>query len=143
MKNVLLLIGCSVILLSGCDNKDLLQSGKKLNSKIQTDWRIIYAKPTTDDQKEVWHFQSGTVAITYHRHSGTDTTVVGTYSIDARITKSYVKLNNFTFTDFINSGFLAPDLNRSWTIVQLDAGVMYITATDSKGAIRSLEFIQQ
>jgi hypothetical protein len=144
MKNVLLIMVCYVaFLLSGCDNKSMLQSEKKLNSKIQNSWRVVYSYQSGEAQKEVWHFQSGTVAITYHQHSGTDTTVVGAYSVDARISKAYVKLSNFNYIGYINSGFLAPDLNRSWTIVSLDNGIMYLSATDSKGAIRSLEYIQQ
>jgi hypothetical protein len=41
-----------------------------------------------------------------------------------------------------NSGFKAADLNRAWTIVVLDDKVLYLSATDNAGAIRSIEFIK-
>jgi len=74
-----------------------------------------------------------------------DTTLIGKYSIDARFSKAYVKLSDFTFSDSMgvtNSGFSAVDLNRAWTIVILDKGVLYLSATDNSGSIRSIEFIE-
>lgn len=76
-----------------------------------------------------------------------DTVLTGDYSIDARFSKAYVKLSDFSFADstigVTNSGFRAADLNRAWTIVMLDDKVLYLSATDNAGAIRSIEFIKQ
>ena len=85
-----------------------------------------------------------------------DTIVSGKYEIDARFAKAYVKLSDFTFQrDTLaitlggsgydgrtNSGFTSADLNRAWTIVMLDKGILYLSATDNGGAIRSIEFIE-
>ena len=76
-----------------------------------------------------------------------DTTLLGSYSIDAKLSKAYVKLSGFTFGDstsitYTNSSFKAIDLNRAWTIVILENDVMYLSATDNAGAIRSLEYVK-
>ena len=58
-----------------------------------------------------------------------------------------MKLSGFTFGDstsitYTNSNFKAIDLNRAWTIVVLENDVMYLSATDNAGAIRSLEYVK-
>ena len=151
MKNLLMaLAGLVMISLTGCEQNDLLLSEKKLNEKIQKNWKVIFAN--SNDPHETWSFNSGSVALNFKKYNTTggvtlDTTVLGSYSIDARLTKAYVKLSNFTFSDttvagITNSGFKAVDLNRAWTIVVLENDVLYLSATDNAGAIRSLEYIK-
>jgi hypothetical protein len=151
MKNLLMaLAGLVMISLSGCEQNDLLLSEKKLNERIQKNWKVIFAN--SNDSHETWNFNGGSVALHFTKFNSTggvslDTTVQGSYSIDARLTKAYVKLSGFTFSDttaagITNSGFKAVDLNRAWTIVVLENDVMYLSATDNAGAIRSLEYIK-
>lgn len=154
MKNLLMaLAGLVMISLSGCEQNDLLLSEKKLNEKIQKNWKVIFAN--SNDSRETWSFNNGSVALHFKKYKDNnpndqllvDTTVLGSYSIDARLTKAYVKLSGFTFSDttasgITNSGFKAVDLNRAWTVVVLENDVMYLSATDNAGAIRSLEYIK-
>jgi hypothetical protein len=141
MKNLLLLTaGVVLIFLSGCENNDLLLSEKKLNSKIQKDWRIVSPSPAID-KREIWSFANGGVKIQYTKNDSIYS-VPGNYVIDARATKSYVSITDFTFTNYLNSGFTAADLNRKWTIVELEGGVMYLSGIDDRGNIRSIEFIE-
>ena len=151
MKNLLwILAGLLSLTFVSCEQNDLLLSEKKLEEKIQTSWKVLYAN--SNDSHETWSFADGTVSIHLQKYyqNGTmsmDTVLTGDYSIDARVSKAYVKLSNFTFADSTigatNSGFKAVDLNRAWTIVMLDDKVLYLSATDNAGAIRSLEYIKQ
>lgn len=141
MKNVLLLLtGFFGLVLTGCDSNDLFQSEKKMESKIQKSWLYVYPN-LTDTRKEIWSFANGSVAVTFKLNANTDTTIVGTYSVDTKVSKAYVHLSGFTYSGYTNSGFLSEDLNRKWTVSELSGDVMYLSATDSKGSIRSLEFI--
>ncbi|MBP6512184.1 MAG: hypothetical protein KA347_05915 [Bacteroidia bacterium] len=151
MKNLLMaLAGLVMISLTGCEQNDLLLSEKKLNEKIQKSWKVIFAN--NNDSHETWSFNGGGVAINLKKYDANsnvtlDTTLLGSYSIDAKLTKAYVKLSGFTFGDstsimYTNSNFKAVDLNRAWTIVVLENDVMYLSATDNGGAIRSLEYVK-
>ena len=151
MKNLLMaLAGLVMISLTGCEQNDLLLSEKKLNEKIQKTWKVIFSN--SNDSHERWSFSNGSVAINLQKYdtAGTvsfDTTLLGSYSIDAKLTKAYVKLSGFTYGDstsimYTNSNFKSVDLNRAWTIVVLENDVMYLSATDNAGAIRSLEYIK-
>ena len=151
MKNLLMaLAGLVMISLTGCEQNDLLLSEKKLNEKIQKTWKVIFSN--SNDSHETWSFNGGGVAINVKKYDTNsnvtfDTTLLGSYSIDAKLTKAYVKLSGFTFGDstsiaYTNSLFKAVDLNRAWTIVVLENDVMYLSATDNAGAIRSLEYVK-
>lgn len=148
MKNLLfILAGLLSITFISCEQNDLLLSEKKLNEKIQKTWKVLYSN--SNDSHETWNFSNGEVVLNFKRYNGSnvslDTTLIGNYSIDARFSKAYVKLSGFSYSDTLgvtNSGFSAEDLNRAWTIVLLDGDVMYLSATDNRGAIRSIEFMK-
>lgn len=141
MKNLLLLTaGVVLIFLSGCENNDLLLSEKKLNSKIQKDWKIVSPSPSID-KREIWSFSNGDVSIRYVDND-TIYSATGSYAIDAKATKSYLNISNFSYVGVINSGFFANDLNRRWTIVELEGGIMYLSGVDDKGNIRSMEYVE-
>lgn len=149
MKNLLwILAGLLSLTFTSCEQNDLLLSEKKLNEEIQKSWKVLYSN--SNDSHETWNFNSGGVTMNFKRYNTDgsvklDTTLIGKYSIDARFSKAYVKLSDFTFSDSMgvtNSGFSAVDLNRAWTIVILDKGVLYLSATDNSGSIRSIEFIE-
>ncbi len=147
MKNILLILaGLLSMTFISCEQNDLLLSEKKLNEKIQKTWKVLFSN--SNDSKERWTFSNGEVVLNYDKVYP-DTTInysfIGNYSIDARFSKAYVKLSAFSFPDslkFTNSLFTAEDLNRAWTIVMLDGDVLYLSATDNRGAIRSLEFVK-
>ncbi|MBK9399626.1 MAG: hypothetical protein IPN36_01855 [Bacteroidetes bacterium] len=149
MKNILfILAGLLSMTFISCEQNDLLLSEKKLNEKIQKTWKVLYAN--SNDSREKWTFSNGEVLLNYDKdYPSLDTTInytfIGNYSIDARFSKAYVKLSGFSFPDslqFTNSAFTDEDLNRVWTIVMLDGDVLYLSATDNRGAIRSLEFVK-
>ena len=143
MKN-LLLLAFSFMLLTvvGCENNDLLLSEKKLNSKIQNNWKVL-SPSTTIDYKEIWSFRDGKVVIVSKDETGVEKTVTGTYSVDTKINNAYVTLSGFNFENQIASHWLASELNRKWTIVELDNGIMYLSGKDDKNVIRSIEFAQR
>ncbi len=159
MKNLLwILAGLLSITFTACEQNDLLLSEKKLNEEIQKSWKVLYSN--SNDSHETWSFKDGNVMLHYKKYvngsMALDTLVSGKYEIDARFAKAYVKLSDFTFQrDTLaitlggsgydgrtNSGFTSADLNRAWTIVMLDKGILYLSATDNGGAIRSIEFIE-
>lgn len=126
--------------LAGCERNDLLLSGKKLEEKIQSNWKVL--RSSSDDSRETWTFSQGGLTVVWQ--SGDSTyTKTGKYTIDARLAKAYCVLSGFEFVPLTNSGFSAADLNRAWTIVDLNNGIMYLSATDNRGAIRSIEFLEQ
>ncbi len=145
MKTILIsFIALAVLAITGCDNFDLFQSEKKLNSNIQKTWRIVTSKAAPNDKAaEKWTFKDNVINIAYKKNNTVDTLVIGSYNLDARVSKAYVNVSAFNYSYFTTSGFTADDLNRQWTIVELDNGIMYLSATDTKGAIRSLEFIEE
>lgn len=140
-KAIWLLAGLLTFGLTSCERNDLLLSEKKLEEKIQRTWKVLYSN--SSDSRETWTFSQGGVSITWPKNATEDTTVTGTYNIDARFAKAYVNLGELNFTRMTNSGFNSLDLNRAWTIVELNNGILYLSATDNRGAIRSIEFLEQ
>lgn len=136
-----LLAGLLTLGLSSCERNDLLLSEKKLEEKIQSTWKVLYSN--NSDSRETWTFSQGGISITWPKNATEDTTVTGTYTMDARFAKAYVNIGNLNFTRITNSGFTSADLNRAWTIVELNNGILYLSATDNRGAIRSIEFLEQ
>lgn len=140
-KAIWLIAGLLTFGLTSCERNDLLLSEKKLEEKIQRTWKVLYSN--NSDSRETWTFSQGGVTITWPKNATEDTTVTGTYTIDARFAKAYVKIGELDFTRMTNSGFNSIDLNRAWTIVELNNGILYLSATDNRGAIRSIEFLEQ
>jgi hypothetical protein len=145
MKTIFIsFIAIAVLAITGCDNLDLLQSEKKLNKSIQKTWRIVTAKAAPNDRAaEKWTFKDNVINIAFKKNNAFDTLVVGSYNLDTRISKAYVNISAFEYSAYTNSSFTADDLNRQWTIVELDNGIMYLSAIDTRGAIRSIEFIEE
>ena len=143
MKNLLLLaFSFMLITVAACENNDLFLSEKKLNSKIQNNWKVL-SPSTTIDYNEIWSFKDGSIVIVSKDEAGVESTVTGHYSIDTKINNAYITLSGFTFPNQIASHWKAAELNRKWTIVQLDNGVMYISGRDDNNVIRSIEFAQR
>jgi hypothetical protein len=142
MKNILLI--CVVLtgmVLAGCENNEILLSEKKLNSELNGTWKIVAPRPSVDFT-ETWVFSGGSAAVSSSKNS-TSMNVSGQYSVDAKFSKAYIDLSGYSFNSMLYSGFTASDLNRKWTLVELSEKVLYISATDDRGAIRSIEFVKQ
>jgi hypothetical protein len=136
MKHFIWIISAlAMFTFSSCEQNDLMLSEKKLEADLEKTWKYIYAYE--GETNEIWTFQNGTVTLQVENEIYS-----GTYSIDAKFSKAYVKLNNFSFTGTTNSGMKSEDLNRAWTIVLLKDNAMYLSAVDSRGAIRSLEYVK-
>jgi hypothetical protein len=142
MKNILIVfLFLAGLILPGCENNELLLSEKKLKSELQGTWKIVSPRPV-DGFLETWNLNGGAIAVS-SVDENRNITASGAYSVDAKFSKAYVTLSGFTYSNFLCSGFKAEDLNRRWTLVELNDGVLYLSATDSNGAIRSIEFIKQ
>jgi len=129
--------------ITGCDNYDLLLSEKKLNSNIQRTWKYVLPKHDDGSIIETWTFQDDKISL-HVKSSSVDTTYLGKYSVDARFSKAYVNLSGFTFVgNTLNSGFSATDLNRRWNLVELNNPVFYLSSTNDRGTLQSLEYIEQ
>lgn len=123
-----------MITFTSCENNDLMLSEKKLEDNLEKTWKYLYAN--SNDSQERWTFENGVVTVTVANQ-----TYTGNYAVDAKFSKAYVNLSNFSYPGITNSGMSAADLNRAWTIVVLKDNVLYLSATDTRGAIRSLEYI--
>jgi hypothetical protein len=144
MKNLLLMcvLLSGLFLTSGCENNEILLSEKKLNNELTGSWKIVAPRPVSD-YDETWTFANGVVTIS--SVNGTkNIAVTGNYSVDTKFSKAFIRLSGFNFppTERLSSGFTAADLNRKWTLVQLDEKVLYISTTDDRGAIRSIECVK-
>ena len=136
MKKYLPIIAAFLMItFTSCENNDLLLSEKKLEDNLEKTWKYLYAN--SNDSQERWTFENGVVTLTVANQVYT-----GNYQVDAKFSKAYVNLSNFTYAGTTNSGMTAADLNRAWTIVVLKDNVLYLSATDTRGAIRSLEYIE-
>lgn len=143
MKNILLVfVFLSGLFFSGCENNEILLSEKKLKEEIKGTWKIVAPRPSADFV-ETWVFENGANTVASQKANSPNMNATGNYSIDAKFSKAYISLSGFTFTGRLHSGFTAADLNRKWTLVELSDDVLYISATDDAGAIRSMEFAKQ
>jgi len=143
MKNLLFLAFSFMLMtFASCENNDLLLSEKKLNSKIQNNWKVLSAS-TTVDYNEIWSFSDGNIVIASKDEAGIQHTVTGHYAIDTKINNAYITLSGFNYPNQIASHWKSEELNRKWTIVQLDNGVMYISGIDNNNVLRSIEFVQR
>lgn len=142
MKNILLIgVVLTGLFLAGCENNEILLSEKKLNSELNGTWKIIAPRPVPDFD-ELWTFGGGATSISSKKGS-VNIIATGNYSVDAKFSKAYITLSGYSFNSRLYSNFTAADLNRKWTLVELSEDVLYISATDDAGAIRSIEFVKQ
>jgi hypothetical protein len=139
MRKIIAPLLFSILAIAGCENNDLLQSEDKLNEKINGHWKRV--KASSEDTREHWKFDNGTLTIT-KESSDPDTTLVdhGKYSITSKFSKSYVTISELTL-DFADTK--AADLNRQWTLAELSGTVLYISTTNQSGSIISREFIKE
>ncbi len=145
MKRILYTLTLLIVIgsITGCDNFDLLLSEKKLNSKIQKTWKYVLPKADDVNKTEAWTFKDGKVYL-HIKTSNFDTTYLGRYSVDARFSKAYVSLSDFTYVgNTLNSQVSSVNLNRRWDLVELENSVFYISSTTNSGTLQSLEFIEQ
>jgi hypothetical protein len=142
MKNILLIgVILTGMFLAGCENNEILLSEKKLNSELNGTWKIVAPRPSVDFI-ETWVFGDGATSVSSSKNNSS-LNVNGKYSVDAKFSKAYIDLSGYNFNSMLYSGFTATDLNRKWTLVELSDNVLYISATDDRGAIRSIEFVKQ
>ncbi len=136
MKTLLYVLGFCSLLLTGCDNKDLLQSEDKIREQLENkNWKRV--APSSQDYHEVWTFKEGKLMI-----DKDSTDLNGTYSVDTKFSASYVsflgfpQLHNLVGLDYTN-------INMKWTIAVINNNVLYLSATNESGTIKSLEFVVQ
>lgn len=145
MKRLLYSLSLLIVIgtITGCDNNDLLLSEKKLNRNIQRDWKYVLRKPVDVNDTEIWSFKDGGVTLVITVGT-TSTTYTGKYSVDARLSKAYVSFSDFKFNGLTNiSQFTAEDLNRRWDLVELSNPVLYLSSTNDRGTLQSLEYVEK
>ena len=125
-----------LLALTGCDKNDLLQSEDKVNGQLNGRWKKILA--SSADPFEKWKFENGSLTITKD-FNDPDTTIVdhGRYSVTTKFSKMYLTISGLT-SDQLEYW----DLNRQWTIAEISWYVLYISTTNTTGAIISREFIK-
>ena len=137
MRNLLftsLFLG--LLVTAGCDKNELLQSEDKVKGQLNGRWKKVLASSAESNEK--WKLDNGTITIT-KEYRDPDTTVVdhGTYTVTTKFSKSYM-----TITGLESERLEYWDLNRQWTIAELSGTVMYLSTTNTGGAIISREFIK-
>ena len=129
------LILCS-FLFAGCDNKDLLQSEKKIKEQLENkNWKRIGPHP--NEEYESWTFKEGNLMI-----NKADTVLNGSYTVDTKFSSSYVSFTGFPSIHNL-FGLDFTNLNTKWTIAEIKDKVLYLSATNESGTIKSLEFVVQ
>ena len=145
-KLIYILVG--TMLLAGCDNKDLLQSEKKIKEQLENkNWKRIGAHP--DAYYETWLFKDGTLALVKDKNGNgiidsvdKDIHVNANYSVDTKFSSSYVTLSGIPL-DINLYGYEGENMNYKWTIAEINDKVLYLSAANETGTIKSLEFVKQ
>lgn len=129
------LLACTLFLVS-CDNKDLMQSEKKVKSQLEAhSWKRI--APSSDNYHEAWSFQEGILTIV-----NDSDTISSTYFVDTKFSSSYVTMGGIPYPNKL-TGVENVNLNLKWTIAEINDKVLYLSAATETGTIKSLEYIKQ
>jgi hypothetical protein len=137
MRNLLLTsLFLGLLVSAGCEKQELLQSEDKVKAQLNGRWKKVLS--SSAESYEKWKLDNGTVTIT-KEFKDPDTTVVdhGSYSVTTKFSKSYI-----TFSGLTSDKLEYWDLNRQWTIAELSGTVLYLSTTNSGGAIISREFVK-
>ena len=121
------------ILFSACETQTAFRSEKKLNKQIQAHtWKMVKLNPAS--YEEDWDFTNGTVYRKIYNDNGSILDVdTGTYSIDAKLSYSYL-----TISDFRRE---LDKLNARWTIVELTDDVLALAYKGSSSGLMQKEFV--
>lgn len=137
MRKLIAPLFVMLLVLTGCENNDLLQSEEKVNSQIKGTWKKV--KASSVEQNEDWKFDNGTLTIS-KKINDPDSIVVdhAQYTVTTKFSKSYVTISGLSsyYVEFL-------DLNRQWTIAEISGNVLYLSTTNSQGAIISREFVKK
>lgn len=126
-----------LIVLTSCETQTAFRSEKKLNKQIQAHtWKKVRFSPLNiNDRHEDWIFKDGTVVrhiynLDNNSISASDT---GSYSIDAKLSHSYLTIRDFKFLD--------EKLNARWNIVELTDDVLSIAYKEGNSGLYQREFV--
>ena len=149
MKNLIYFFIGSVLMMAGCENKDLLQSEKKIREQLEAHtWKRIQAK-ASEDTDESWTFKDGKLTIFWDKNSNdlidtNDIHIVSNYTVSTKFSSSYVSFTGIplpphhTLVNIENV-----NLNLRWTIAEINEKVLYLSASTDAGTIKSLEYIKE
>ena len=143
MQKLIYILMCT-LLLAGCENKDLLQSDKKIREQLENKtWKRI--APSSQDYRELWTFKEGKMNITWDKNSNdtieSSEVITGNYSVSTKVSSSYVTISGTPLTNL--TGFEHIDLNLKWTVAEINDKVLYLSAATETGTVKSLEYIIQ
>ncbi|HNQ12743.1 MAG TPA: hypothetical protein PKH65_04145 [Bacteroidia bacterium] len=135
------LAGFLILSFSSCENKQWLQSEKKLKKEIQGSWQRIYASPSIENRYEHWIFNDGAIYITKRNTDGSiDTTDHGKYRIDATMFEPFLITSDL---EQHVPNVSMEKLNGKWTIVELEDGILYIAHQPENSGVIQREFIKK
>ncbi|MGI8893542.1 MAG: hypothetical protein ACR2GN_08775 [Bacteroidia bacterium] len=136
LKNpaVLMLIAFLAVFFISCETQTAFRSEKKLNKQIQAHtWASVKLNQNAND--EDWVFSNGTVYRTIYELDGGIKSDTGTYSIDAKLSYSYLTMRDFRRTH--------DRLDARWTIVELTDDVMALAYKSDITGLVQREFVKK
>ena len=149
MNKIYYILTLCAFLLAGCDNKDLLQSEKKIQSQLESHkWSRIQAYVDTDPAHvEIWSFSSGTATIQKDRNSdgildSSEVNIHANYVVETKVSSSYVTLTGIPYPNSL-LGLENVNMNLKWTVAEINDNVLYLSASTEAGTIKSMEFIKK
>ncbi len=133
-KTTITIIAVIAIFISSCETQTAFRSEKKLNQQIQAHtWSSVKLNPQAMD--EDWLFQNGTVYRTIYNDNGSVADVdTGSYSIDAKLSHTYLTIRDFR---------LQHRLNARWNIVELTKSVLAIAYKEAGTGVNQREFVKK
>lgn len=133
-KTTIAIVAIVAIFLSSCETQTSFRSEKKLNHQIQAHtWANVKLNPQAMD--EDWLFQNGTVYRTIYNDNGSVADAdTGSYSIDAKLSHSYLTIRDFR---------LQHRLNARWNIVELTNSVLAIAYKEDGTGVNQREFVKK
>lgn len=135
MKNLLrvFLLFIFVMASSSCDEL-IFKSEKKIKQEIQGVWENILLNQM--QSREYWALENGNIYLLELNGAKFDTIDKGFYSIDAKLSKAYIDIRDFTSIQAQLS-----DYNARWSIIELGDDVLYLTTRQSGGLLQK-EFLR-
>jgi hypothetical protein len=126
----------AVVFFCSCENFDWFKTDQGLDKDLYGTWKREFLGAKTDFDEEDWNFSDGKISIIRKTGSTIDTVDNASYSADAKLTVSYLKISGFT--NRIDT--LLIQYNNKWTVTQLDSKVLYLVTNSTGGGLIQREF---
>jgi len=125
-----------VVFFCSCENFDWFKTDQGLDNDLHGTWKREFLGAKNDFDEEDWSFSDGKIIIIRKTGSTIDTVDNASYSTDAKLTVSYLKISGFT--NRIDT--LLIQYNNKWTVTQIDSKVLYLVTNSTGGGLIQREF---